>query len=54
VLEKRLDKYTNELDKLREKKQKLFNYEKLRRTVIYGIPCEFVPKASGDTEHHKP
>ena len=35
-------KFETEINKLMKKKKELFNINKLRRTVIYGIPCDFV------------
>lgn len=35
-------KFEEQIDQLIQKKKSLFNMTKLRRTVIYGIPCDFV------------
>lgn len=34
--------FETQINKLIKKKKDLFNINKLRRTVIYGIPCDFV------------
>jgi hypothetical protein len=40
--------------KLKEKRDAVFDYNKLRRTVIKGIPCDFVPHRVGGGENCKP
>lgn len=35
-------RFEEQIQQLLMKKKELFNIAKLRRTVIYGIPCEFV------------
>ena len=37
-----VSKFEEQIQKLADKKKGLFDISKLRRTVIYGVPCDFV------------
>ena len=37
-----IHKFEEQIRRLQVKKKELFNITKLRRTVIYGIPCKFI------------
>ena len=41
------------LDHLQSQYEKVFDFNKLRRTVIKGIPCTFVPHRGGGGESCK-
>jgi len=43
------EKYQSNLDCLK-KKNVAFDYKKLKRTAIKGIPCEFIPHRTGGGE----
>ena len=52
MLEENPQKYKSQIDQLKEKLNN-FDKDKLKRTVIKGLPCNFVPHRTGGSEFAK-